>query len=233
MVSRENGSVRLVRLLFALEQVKGVIMAVNQQNDLEPKPLCGEAVSTLEASTHEVAAKKWFCIRTQPKHEHIAASNLRLLEDITVFNPRIRARKATRRGPVWFTESLFPNYLFLHCCLDESLNEIRYTSGVSTIVHFGYRFPVVPDEVVEDLRRMMNGRELQIVDPELEPGDDVTVADGRFLGMDAVVLRVMPAKARVQILLEFLGRATPVELNMNAVVVKPGSSDISRQTFKL
>lgn len=112
------------------------------------------------------------------------------------------------------------------------MNEIRYAFGVSTIVHFGYRFPVIPDGIVEDLQRMMNGQELHVVDPEIEAGDEVTVADGRFLGMDAVVLRVMPAKARVQILLEFLGRATPVELNLNAVVVKPGASDVSRQTFK-
>jgi hypothetical protein len=32
----------------------------------------------------------WFCLRSQPRHEHIAARQLALMEDIEVFNPRIR-----------------------------------------------------------------------------------------------------------------------------------------------
>ena len=40
----------------------------------------------------------WFCLRAQPKHEHIAAGHLRELPGIEVFLPRIRFRRQTRRG---------------------------------------------------------------------------------------------------------------------------------------
>ena len=54
------------------------------------------------------AAPAWFCLRTQPKHEHIAAAHFRGDPDLEVYLPRIRFKRATRRGPVWFTEALVP-----------------------------------------------------------------------------------------------------------------------------
>lgn len=51
-------------------------------------------------------------------------------------------------------------------------------------------------------------------------GDEVTVAEGAFSGMRAFVLRVMPARRRVQVLLDVLGRPTPAELDENSVVVE-------------
>src|SRR5687768_2875491 len=64
----------------------------------------------LLASTVEPVA--WFCLRSQPRHEHIAARQLAQMSDVEVFNPRIRFARPTRHGPAWVTESLFPNYLF-------------------------------------------------------------------------------------------------------------------------
>ena len=54
----------------------------------------------------------WFCLRAQPKREHIAAACLRQNSEVEVFCPRVRFRKHTNRGPVWFVESMFPGYLF-------------------------------------------------------------------------------------------------------------------------
>ena len=42
----------------------------------------------------------WFCLRSQPKHEHIAAGHLRQIEGVEVFNPRIRFTRPTRVGPI-------------------------------------------------------------------------------------------------------------------------------------
>jgi transcriptional antiterminator RfaH len=43
---------------------------------------------------------EWFCVRTQTKREHIAAGHLREIEGVEVFCPRLRYRKATRRGKI-------------------------------------------------------------------------------------------------------------------------------------
>ena len=58
------------------------------------------------------------------------------------------------------------------------------------------------------------------VESRLAPADEVTIADGVFAGMRAFVLRVMPAQRRVQVLLDMLGRPTPVEVDHASVVLQ-------------
>jgi len=48
----------------------------------------------------------------------------------------------------------------------------------------------------------------------------VTLADGAFLGMRAVVLQTLPSRRRVRILLEILGRPTPIEVDLNSIALE-------------
>ena len=163
-------------------------------------------------------ALAWFCLRTQPKHEHIAAAHLRKEPDIEVYLPRIRFRRATRRGPVWFTEALFPNYLFARIDLAACLRGVCHTRGVRGVVHFGDRWPIVPEGVIEELRATVGADRVHVICEELQPGEAVQIAGGVFHGLRAVVTRVMPSRERVAVLLEFLGRQTTVELPGEAVI---------------
>src|SRR5918996_5174987 len=97
----------------------------------------------------------WFCVRSQPKYEHLAAATLRRNLCLDVVNPRIRFRRATVRGPVWVTESVFPNYLFARFDRGQLLREVQHSLGVAGIVHFGPFWPTIPDDVVEELRSML------------------------------------------------------------------------------
>ncbi|MGH7953226.1 MAG: transcription termination/antitermination protein NusG [Limisphaerales bacterium] len=160
----------------------------------------------------------WYCARTKPKHEHIAAANLRKNLGMEVFLPRLRIEKATRRGAVKTVEPLFPCYIFVRCLIEEKLNEIKHTNGISTLVHFGDRIPSVADSIIEELQECFAAEDVLTVENRLLPGDEVDVADGAFAGMRAYVLRNMPVRKRVQILLDILGRPTPVEVDRNSVV---------------
>jgi transcriptional antiterminator RfaH len=159
----------------------------------------------------------WFCVRSQPKHEHIAAARLRE-ERLDVFLPRIRFRKASARGPVWVTEPLFPNYLFARFDWQQSARFVRHAAGVSTIVSFGTHVPTVPGEVVEELRRQIQAEEPYVIAGTLAPEDRVQISGGALHGLTAVVAQVLPARERVRVLLQFLGRQTMVELEQEAVV---------------
>lgn len=160
----------------------------------------------------------WFCVRSQPKYEHLAAATLRRNLGLDVVSPRIRFRRATIRGPVWVTESVFPNYLFARFDRGELLREVQHSLGVAGIVHFGPFCPTVPDDVVEELRSMLGEDEIRVLEQELQPGDEIKVAGGVFHGLTAVITRVMPSKTRVTILLNFLGRQTDAEVNVSSVV---------------
>jgi len=162
----------------------------------------------------------WYCARTKPKHEHIATANLRRHLALPVFFPRIRLEKATKRGLVRVTEPLFPCYIFVHCVIEEKVNEIQHLGGVGKLVQFGGRFPMVADSIIGELQACFGTDDLIAIESHFSPGDEVTVAAGAFAGMSAQVLKALPAKKRVQILLDILGRPTTVEVGSEAVMLK-------------
>jgi transcriptional antiterminator RfaH len=160
----------------------------------------------------------WFCLRSQPKHEHIAAEHLRRIEGLDVFNPRIRFKRSTRTGPALVTEAMFPNYLFARFDWKTSLTRVHYAPGVSGVVHFGSKWPTVPDRAIEEIRALLGREGVHVVSNEVSPGDQVKVSGTVFHGLQAIVSQVMSGKDRVMVLLEFLGRQTAVELGLNAIV---------------
>ena len=86
----------------------------------------------------------WYCLRTQTKRENLAAAALREMGGIEVLSPRLRYKKATRRGKVWWVEALFPGYILARFSLSEQERAVSYAKGVSRILRFGGSAPTVP-----------------------------------------------------------------------------------------
>lgn len=154
----------------------------------------------------------WYTLRTKTKSEHIAAAHLRILGDVETFCPRIRYHKATQRGKVLFHQAMFPCYIFARFDFESRSRAVTYANGVSTIVHFGDHRPPIDPSFIDFLRTEVGPEEVKTLNPVMEPGDEVEVAEGPFQGIRAVVQRYMPAKDRVQILMNFLGQTQPVEV---------------------
>jgi len=165
----------------------------------------------------QVSETAWYCARTKPKHEHIAAANLRKKLGLEVFHPRLRMERATQRGVMRVVEPLFPCYVFVRCRLEESMDGIRHVAGISSLVHFGQRIPVVPDGAIEELRQCFETEEPMAMEDGLLAGAEVVIAEGAFLGFPAMVVRALPAVRRVQILLDFLGRPTLAEVDRSTL----------------
>jgi transcriptional antiterminator RfaH len=105
----------------------------------------------------------------------------------------------------------------VRCVVEEKVNEIQHLSGISKLVEFGGKYPPVADSIIEELQACFGRGDIIAVESRLAPGDEVTVTAGVFAGMTAQVLKSLPAKKRVQILLEILGRATTVEVGRETV----------------
>ena len=115
----------------------------------------------------------WYCARTKPKHEHIAAANLRKNLNLEVFLPRLRIEKVTRRGAVRVIEPLFPCYIFIRCVIEEKIDDIRHSNGISSFVRFGLEIPKVANLIIEELQDCFEAEEPMTVDNSLSPGDEV------------------------------------------------------------
>ena len=103
------------------------------------------------------------------------------------------------------------------------MNQIRYVNGISSLVHFGARLPVVQDSVIDDLRQCFGSEEPLAVEDPLRVGAEVTVAEGSLLGSQGIVVRVLRAKQRVQILLDFLGQTTLAEVDRRSLILEDRS----------
>jgi transcriptional antiterminator RfaH len=117
-------------------------------------------------------------------------------------------------------EPLFPCYIFIRCVVEDRLQDIKHTNGISSLVHFGDRIPTVSDSVIAELQECFCAEEPMLVQDNISPGDEVTVGEGAFAGLRAFVLRCLPAKQRVQVLLDILGRPTLVEVDRASVVLE-------------
>jgi len=138
--------------------------------------------------------------------------------NLEVFHPRLQVERVTHRGVMRMVEPLFPGYVFVRCVLGECLNEIQYANGIQSLVHFGDRIPSVPDSIVQELQECFALEETMTLGDNISPGDEIDIGEGAFAGMRAQVLRVMPARNRVEVLLDILGRPTPVEVDRCSVV---------------
>jgi len=182
----------------------------------------GVSVSRTRADEPSILdGPQWYCVRSQPKREHFAGACLRQIEGIEIFCPRIRFRKLTRRGPVWFLEAMFPGYLFARFDFVHLHARVRHSAAVTGILQFGKRVVIVGDDVVESLRERVGGEgDIPVVevDPSIKVGDPVNIAAGAFMGLESVVTRLMSGKERVRVLIEFLGRQMEVELGKELLV---------------
>ncbi|MEW6159119.1 MAG: transcriptional activator RfaH [Verrucomicrobiota bacterium] len=165
----------------------------------------------------------WFCIRCQPKHEHIAAAHLRQHAGVEVFLPRYKVRKTTRSRVVTVIENLFPNYLFARFDVNAQFWAVQYTYGVSTIVHFRDRIPTIEPNVIAELQAHFDSAEMPHWDMLLQPGDGVILTQGAFRGLNAVVLKVLAPQERVSVLMEILGRQAVLNVSLHSVVREDSS----------
>lgn len=160
----------------------------------------------------------WSCVRTQPKREHIAAGQLELLEGAEVFAPRIRFKRRTPRGKVWFEESMFPGYIFARFDLT-MLRAVSAAVGVRGLVRFAGECATVPEPMIEMLREEMAEAEIIVIpdEPSVKEGDEAVVAEGSLIGLQAVITRVMPGGERVKVLLDMMGTAVEAEVPLDTL----------------
>jgi transcriptional antiterminator RfaH len=160
----------------------------------------------------------WFCLRAAPKREHLAAISLRRQFGIECLSPRLRFRKLTQRGPVWFVEAMFPGYLFAKFVYSTQHRAVESSHGVRGTVRFGQRLAMLPENTVIALQSKAGAEEVITIDSSLKIGQPVHIVEGPFQGLEAVITQVLPAKERIRVLLEFLGRSLELEVPTGKVL---------------
>lgn len=167
----------------------------------------------------------WYCIHTKSKSEHLAAAALRLL-GIECYCPRLRFQRVTPRGKVWFTEALFPSYVFARFDHVESQRAVKYANHVIRIVSFGDDPVPLSDGDIDALKREMLGKEVREVQHGVKVGDTVEVAEGPMRGLRGIIESIASGEDRVKVLLEFLGRQSLVNVSKVSLINERSPRDV-------
>jgi transcriptional antiterminator RfaH len=113
---------------------------------------------------------------------------------------------------------MFPGYLFAEFVYSDFHRRISSATAVRAVVRFGDHVPIIDASVIETLRRSSSDDAVITIEPELAVGETVTMVNGPLAGMTALVTQLHPAKERVRILLEFLGREVETEAPLARVL---------------
>ena len=166
---------------------------------------------------------EWFVLRSQTKREHIAAKILGDIEGVEVFCPRIRYKKATRRGKIWWVEPLFPSYLLAKFHYPTLSRQVTASHGIINIVNFGGQTISLKEEVVTQIRALVqdHSTEEDIIEfkPSISVGDEVEVADGAFKGVTGTITEPLSAQERVKVLIDLLGQPQIIEVDLYSLLL--------------
>ena len=160
---------------------------------------------------------RWYCVRTKPKKERMAAASMTSLHGLDVFCPQIRFRRKTVRGPVWFQEAMFPGYIFARFDMFEMKRLVSYSPGIMNIPTFNGKCVSVPDAVIQSIQNDLDENSSVHAGIPLAVGEETTLLEGSMRGLKVKVIKVMAAEARVGVLLELLGTLVEAEFSMDAL----------------
>ena len=160
----------------------------------------------------------WYALYTKPKKEHQVNTYLQG-QGVATYLPTVRRKVRRRDRPDRVV--YFPNYLFARLDFDQMpRSSVAWMPGVRRIIGAGEQPLIVADEVVDLVRRRLVEKEDEGYS-EFQAGDTVRIVSGPLRDLDAVFDRPASAAERVRILLDVMGRMTPVEVDVSEIVKAP------------
>lgn len=206
--------------------------------DVDPTDAGAAAVAEF-SKTLRTLEGKWYVLHTYSGYEKRVKTNVESrvqsfgLEDkiFQIEVPMEEVEKHTDKGKKVITRVRVPGYVLIRMWPDENARRIvRETEGVTGFVGPSKEpAPLSRKEVIDMMAPMIASEALKKagdkpaaarkrkVEVAYKVGDQVTVTDGPFATMAAVVSDVDPTTQKLTVLVSIFGRETPVELGFDQV----------------
>ncbi len=107
---------------------------------------------------------------------------------------------------------MFPGYLFARFSYPTQHRAVESAHGIRAILRFGDHLATLPEDAIVALQSHAGMDEVVTVDSSLKIGQLVHVIEGPFRGLEAVITQVLPARERIRVLMDFLGRSLEMEI---------------------
>lgn len=182
---------------------------------------------------------KWYVLHTYSGYEKRVKTNVESrvasfgLEDkiFQIEVPMEEVEKHTEKGKKIITRVRVPGYVLIRMLPDENARRIvRETEGVTGFVGptkepaplsrkevVSMMAPMIASEALKKAGDKPAAAKKRTLEVSYAVGDQVTVIDGPFATMAAVVSDVEPTTQKLTVLVSIFGRDTPVELGFHQV----------------
>ena len=173
----------------------------------------------------EEGQKLWYVVNTYSGHESKVAENLMMrTESMNMENnifrvviPEQKEIETLKDGSTKEkTKKMFPGYVLVEMIMsDEAWYVVRNTPGVTGFIGSSGKgakpTPLLPQEIDKILGQM--GMSRVDIESEIAVGDNVSVVDGPFKGMEGTIDNIDMENQKLTVLIDLFGQETPVEVD--------------------
>jgi transcriptional antiterminator NusG len=209
---------------------------VEAEEDDESDDVADAAVAELRA---ELTGKfgDWYVLHTYSGMENRVKQNLEnrvkalnmedfIFEAVVPTEETVEIRNGAKKT---VTRTSHPGYVLVRMELtDDSWSAVRHTPSVTGFVGYG-NTPVALD--LEEVVKMLSpsviakasagagqtARRKKVEVADFSVGNSVMVVDGPFAGVHATIMEIHPHNEKVTVMVDFMGRETPIELDFSKV----------------
>jgi len=132
--------------------------------------------------------EKWIAVYTKSRHEKVVIQELEN-KNIEAYCPIFKERRQWSDRKRWVEFPLFRSYVFAKIELKNSLY-ILQAMGVHHIIKFQGNISIIPDEIIQNIKSMIDGGFTVEQAEYFVKGDEVIVVDGPLKGMDGIVVKI-------------------------------------------
>ena len=161
--------------------------------------------------------KNWIAVYTKSRHEQIVVNELNK-KNIESYCPMFKERRQWSDRKKWVHFPLFRSYVFANIEINENIYVLQ-TIGVNKIVKFQKKVSIIPDQVIDNIKNIIEGGyNVEQADYFIK-GDEVRIVSGPLKGLDGVVLDLRGAN-KIIIKIEAIQQAFSVEISSGLIKSK-------------
>ena len=132
--------------------------------------------------------EKWIAVYTKSRHEKVVIQELEN-KNIEAYCPIFKERRQWSDRKRWVEFPLFRSYVFAKIELKNSLY-ILQAMGVHHIIKFQGNISIIPDEIIQNIKSIIDGCFTVEQVEYFVKGDEVIVVDGPLKGMEGIVVKI-------------------------------------------
>lgn len=153
----------------------------------------------------------WYPIYTNSRAEKKASEALEQ-KGLTAYLPLHKQRRKWSDRSKWVEMPLIPSYLFVQISTSQ-IGDVLMCRGVNRFIYFSGKIATIPDRQITQLKLLLaNASELEVVEQEFEPGQQVLVKAGPLQGLRGELVSWQSAQ-RILVRIDYITQSILVQVS--------------------